>query len=69
MLEKITETAMKFKEIGITEFSVKCNKAHLDILKWEIAQKFSRYSTEIPDMTKGIDLHIFGVKFKANSKK
>lgn len=66
MLEKITKTAMQFNEMGITEFSIKCNKVHLDLLKWEITEKFSRYSLEIPDLTKKVELHIFGVKFKAS---
>lgn len=71
MLDKITETAMTFSEIGITKFSIKCDDKHLDKLKFEIAEKFGQYGNGIPEMSKGIDLHIFGVKFKAraNSKK
>jgi hypothetical protein len=71
MLDKITETAMKFSEIGITQFSIKCNDKHFEKLKFEIAEKFGQYGNGIPEMSKGIDLHIFGVKFKAraNSKK
>lgn len=71
MLDKITETAMTFSEIGITQFSIKCDDKHLDKLKFEIAEKFGQYGNGIPDMSKGINMHIFGVKFKAksNSKK
>jgi len=74
MINQITKISMELKNIGVDEFSIKCSEAYLDVLKLQIANKFSMYGGEIPDMSKGIDMHIFGVRFKAkkiksNSKK
>lgn len=67
ILEQITETALKFSNVGITEFSIKCDEKHLDILKWEIVERFSLFGNGIPEIKDGIDLFIYGVNFKASS--
>lgn len=67
MLDQITQIATQLKQIGVSEFSIKCNQSSLDALKFQIANKFSMYGGEIPDMSKGIDMHIFGVRFKAKA--
>ena len=58
---------MKFSNVGITEFSIKCDYKYLNVLKFEIAQRFSRYGNGIPEMKDSIDLFIYGVNFKATS--
>jgi hypothetical protein len=67
MINNITQIATQLKQMGVSEFSIKCNRANLDELKFQIANKFSMYGGEIPDMSKGIDMHIFGVRFKAKA--
>jgi hypothetical protein len=71
MLDKIRETAIKFSEMGITQFTIKCDEKYLDKLKYDITEKFGSYGNGIPEMDKKIELFICGVKFKAkiNSKK
>lgn len=69
MINEITRISRELKQIGVDEFSIKCSEAYLDVLKVQIVNKFSLFSLEVPDMKKGIDMYIFGVRFKAQKIK
>lgn len=67
LLEQITKTAINFSNIGITEFSIKCEEKEFQLLKYQLTDKFGRYGTKIPKFDDHIEIEIYGLKFKAES--